>query len=570
MIRLKKMLALAIAMIMVICTVNLAAFADPNSGDLTPDQKITITGLDKGDKVHLYQILVWEDGKGWRLNGGETGPYASLLSNENIKKLIDNDANGGNPIELTKTDLEAVATAAKAGGTDIGGDEALEGDTYTKNADTPGMFLALVTPGKAGVVYNPIIVSADFSATPNTSEIDASNSSMVLGNIAVAKKETISVDKVVVEGSKDVKDDHTHNVGDIVKFEITTKIPAYSASYDNPSFTITDTLSNGLVVVKDADHPFTLTTNPVVATADGYQEPDDGVTSFTVDFKSDAIKALVDYADVTITYYAKITGDVPKNVNEQENTVEVEFSNDPHSDSNKGKIKDKTKHYTFTIDGELLGEEGFRVIELLKVGKNADGTDAFEEIEISNGTKAAALDGAVFGLYKTFNGADKEIDSELYKNDNFEGTVETDKGLLVIPGLDADTYYLKELKAPKGYIRDQHVYEIKIEANIVDEETKENIDGIEVTYSVPVLKGYTVTIDNKDVTNTTTYTATISGSETLEKITPDESTTEIANTKGVELPATGGMGTTIFYIIGTILVLGAGILLVTRRRMNME
>ena len=53
MIRLKKMLALAIAMIMVICTVNLAAFADPNSGDLTPDQKITITGLDKGDKVHL-------------------------------------------------------------------------------------------------------------------------------------------------------------------------------------------------------------------------------------------------------------------------------------------------------------------------------------------------------------------------------------------------------------------------------------------------------------------------------------------------------------------------------------
>ena len=43
---------------------------------------------------------------------------------------------------------------------------------------------------------------------------------------------------------------------------------------------------------------------------------------------------------------------------------------------------------------------------------------------------------------------------------------------------------------------------------------------------------------------------------------------KITNTQGVELPSTGGIGTTIFYIIGAILVLGAGILLVTRRRMN--
>ena len=51
MIRLKKMLALAIAMIMVICTVNLAAFADPNSGDLTPDQK----------RLYLAQLRALQD-----------------------------------------------------------------------------------------------------------------------------------------------------------------------------------------------------------------------------------------------------------------------------------------------------------------------------------------------------------------------------------------------------------------------------------------------------------------------------------------------------------------------------
>ena len=42
----------------------------------------------------------------------------------------------------------------------------------------------------------------------------------------------------------------------------------------------------------------------------------------------------------------------------------------------------------------------------------------------------------------------------------------------------------------------------------------------------------------------------------------------IGNTKGVELPSTGGIGTTIFYVVGAILVIGAGVVLITRRRMD--
>ena len=43
---------------------------------------------------------------------------------------------------------------------------------------------------------------------------------------------------------------------------------------------------------------------------------------------------------------------------------------------------------------------------------------------------------------------------------------------------------------------------------------------------------------------------------------------EVVNQRGAELPSTGGIGTTIFYVIGAIRVIGAGILLVTRRRMS--
>lgn len=49
-----------------------------------------------------------------------------------------------------------------------------------------------------------------------------------------------------------------------------------------------------------------------------------------------------------------------------------------------------------------------------------------------------------------------------------------------------------------------------------------------------------------------------------------EQTAEVTNNSGSELPSTGGIGTTIFYIIGAILVVGAGVVLVTRRRMNVQ
>ena len=43
---------------------------------------------------------------------------------------------------------------------------------------------------------------------------------------------------------------------------------------------------------------------------------------------------------------------------------------------------------------------------------------------------------------------------------------------------------------------------------------------------------------------------------------------EINNQSGTELPSTGGMGTTVFYILGSVLVLGAAVVLVTRKRMK--
>ena len=104
-----------------------------------------------------------------------------------------------------------------------------------------------------------------------------------------------------------------------------------------------------------------------------------------------------------------------------------------------------------------------------------------------------------------------------------------ENGTFTISGLDAGTYYLEEIKAPAGY-------------NMLKE---------------PIEIVITASIDQTGVgTATVTYNRTSTGDVKVE------------NQTGTELPSTGGIGTTIFYIVGSLLAVGAVILLVTKKRMG--
>ena len=67
---------------------------------------------------------------------------------------------------------------------------------------------------------------------------------------------------------------------------------------------------------------------------------------------------------------------------------------------------------------------------------------------------------------------------------------------------------------------------------------------------------------------TIAYTATSNKENVKPTVTDNKVSVTVQNQQGAVLPSTGGIGTTIFYIIGAILVIGAGVVLVTRRRMN--
>ena len=110
-----------------------------------------------------------------------------------------------------------------------------------------------------------------------------------------------------------------------------------------------------------------------------------------------------------------------------------------------------------------------------------------------------------------------------------------DEGKVKFTGLGAGTYKIEETVVPAGYNK---------------------ADDIEFTI------GYEINYETLDIT----------WNSNNDKVVPDGTTklfdTTVVNNKGTELPSTGGMGTTIFYVIGGILVLAAAIILISKRRVQ--
>lgn len=118
--------------------------------------------------------------------------------------------------------------------------------------------------------------------------------------------------------------------------------------------------------------------------------------------------------------------------------------------------------------------------------------------------------------------------------------ISSEAGEFGISGLGNGTYYLQEIKAPAGYNLSSSDFEFKINS----------------------------TIDTGDPAALATLNITVGTKTTNGTVNTGIVTTKVENSKGTTLPETGGMGTTMLYIAGAILLIGSGVLLVTRKRMK--
>lgn len=319
-------------------------------------------------------------------------------------------------------------------------------------------------------------------------------------NVIIKEKNSEStVDKQVQEDSTGDYGDHNDaDIGQTVNFRTTINV----VDGDPKNYVLHDTMSAGLTfdpasvavtigertLAKNTD--YTLVANDLT----------DGCT-FEVQFKDGVLKPndVVEVAySAEVNEYAVIGG------TGNDNKTHLTYSDTPKSTGER-----LTKTYVWQFD----------VFKYAKKDK--------EEIPLA---------GAQFVLYKTVNGKPSYVQAANGKitgwtDDKEKATVfETpDNGNFVIAGLDADTYYLEETKAPDGYNRLKDPVKVVITATIAGDKTGRA---------------------------TITYNETATG------------TVRIENQTGVELPSTGGIGTTVFYVIGGLLMGVAVVLLVTRKKMS--
>ncbi len=343
-----------------------------------------------------------------------------------------------------------------------------------------------------------------------------SNNTLTPNLVTVAGGETKTVNlkgaKPTVDKKADGAEWTSAQIGDTVNFTVTSIVPdmtGQTAYY----FKLTDTLSKGLTMTeadfisvkigateltKDTDYTVT------VGTPDA-----SGNTSLTVEFKNFIEKKDLAGQTITYTYKATLNKDAAVVTDPVKNTANVHYGNNP--DNLQSATPDSTiiGTYDLTITkraesetGTLLAGAEFELYKgetatgnPIKVVKDAASADGNNVYHVADATETAT---AITTVVSPAN------------------------GVIVIKGLDAGKYTLKETKAPDGYNK------------------------------------------GKDTVVEITATSTDNGTN----ITLTGNTTTIINKAGIVLPSTGSIGTIIFVIAGVAVV--AFLMLTSKKRKKAE
>ena len=320
-------------------------------------------------------------------------------------------------------------------------------------------------------------------------------------------------------------DEQQVQVGDTVWYQIEVADGKGSDS----DIVITDVLSDGLTFDTSSNPTLMASINGAAETAvaaANYTISNKTAQGFTVTLKADYVKTLTENDKVFIRFSAVVNSKAASDADasKESNTSTLTYSQQSSTD------KVEVVTYKFQLDkvkneehdyADLLGAQ----FELYR-GSKADAnkiwfTRGSDEgglpvlIVVGQGASAPA---GVTGAFSTIALTD-DTSVANYLNSS----------KVIIKGLDQEAYVLHETAAPNGY-------------NIAEDTT--------------VPKTTLVPIDG-----TITDTAAAIGDD-------DTAVASVVNQAGTELPSTGGIGTTIFYILGALLVIVCGVVLVARRRMS--
>ena len=550
----KKIVSFLLAAILVL-TMSVSAFADTTGYTITvtnSNKAVSIVGKEY-NAYKIFDVTYSEDKKA----------YAYTVADA-FKNFEYNGKTGDGLIAAIGTmtqDSDALNAFAEA---------ALKYVTANKIASSGSAAGAVAGDKQQAVISVPTAgyyLVAGKTIAPDNQEVVAACSLTTADPTAnvIVKADAPSIDKKIdtnTNGSYDDEDAAANQgaIGDVVPFVVKSAVPDMTG-YEKYYFVINDTLSEGLTFNKDV----VVKVGDTTLDSSKYDVITDG-SSFKVVLKDFISYKAQKGAAIIVTYSATINDKAALGSAGNTNTVTLTYSNNPNvadegtsdnpdlptGSSPVGQTPEsQTKTYVTGIKLTKVNEEGrtlagakFRIEgESLKITK-ING-EIFRES--ANGTYYRLKDGT---YTKTApNNNDALYDSTTVKYEKVEtvttnttaekivreGWVDAD-GVLSFTGLAAGTYTITELVAPDGYN--------KLKAPI------------------------TVTI-NWDGAQTSVWSAVIGDKAADYDNTLGVVTVNVVNSHGALLPTTGSTGTTLFYVIGAVMILGAALILVSKKRMSL-
>ena len=336
--------------------------------------------------------------------------------------------------------------------------------------------------------------------------------------------ENESEDTIAPHGATDEKKVGDFGIGDTVTYQLTSKVPDMTG-YNSYTFKFSDTLSKGLdlkevLSVKVGNTTLTAKSTGANTYALAYDKSNRTLTVTLNDFYNSYKNRTGD--TITVVYTATLNRDAVIGMNPNTNKAVVEYSNNPKSDgTGKSEPSIVDVHtFDFTIFKYYLKDEtqtglANAEFELYKANEAGDAADTNAKINIVD----------------EGNGVYRQATADEAKATGFTSAkiVSDADGKVLVKGLDAGTYYLRETKAPEGY--NKLLSDIKVEIKPVYDETTGKLTSYSVDYTY---NGKTT--NGAAITNKT-----------------DSPEVAVENKTGAQLPSTGSKGALMVTLAGIVL-----------------